>query len=146
MPASSISTVDAGKIAFILQNYNTLDTFFGAVGNIKINCADWDGAEFKNLIRMNKDAEVQVLCLLAFWLKDADLNAPCADICFEFSSYGVASKQSTSMLELIDFDEEERAIQGVNGWRRSVIYADLAVQTRWQQKDPALVRGRKVDA
>ena len=99
LAASSVSTVDVGRIAFILQNYNTIDVLLGAVGNIKVNCDAWDGAEFKNLNRMNKDAEVQVLCLLAYWLNDLDFNASCADLCFEFSSYGVGSKQSTSTLK-----------------------------------------------
>ena len=35
LPASSVSTVDAGKIAFILQNYDTQEAFLGSVGNIK---------------------------------------------------------------------------------------------------------------
>ena len=48
LAASSVSTVDVGKIAFILRNYNTSDVLLGAVGTIKVNCDAWDGAEFKD--------------------------------------------------------------------------------------------------
>ena len=77
---------------------------------------------------MNKDAEVHTLCLLSYWMKDADFNASCADLCFEFSAHGVGTKQSTSTLKLIDSDEKQRTVQGVSGWRRCVLYADLAAQ------------------
>ena len=66
LPANAVATLDAGKISFLLTHCTTLASLKPMIGKIIINASVWDGNCFSGLIRADKDAEVQTLCLVAY--------------------------------------------------------------------------------
>ena len=79
-PANAVATLDTGRISFPLSNFVTLQSLKNTIGKIIINASVWDGTSFSGLIRADKDAEVQTLCLVAFWCNDARVSAACCDM------------------------------------------------------------------
>ena len=100
LPANAVATLDTGRISFLLSNYTTLASLKQVIGKIIINASVWDGNCFSGLIRADKDAEVQTLCLVAFWCKNEQVSAACTDLTFDFRALGLGSKQRTATLNL----------------------------------------------
>ena len=112
------------RISFLLANYRTLKTFKAMVGNIIINASVWDGNCFSGLIRADKDAEVQTLCLVAYWCKDSRVSAVFADLTFEFRYHGSGSRSLTATLKLAENEDKKRSVIGLSGWRKVCLYSD----------------------
>ena len=126
LESRAVPTLDTGKIHFFLQTYANSDDLFRAVGVIAINNDGWDGSAFNDLKRANKDGEVHVLCLIAYWLGSKDFTDLCADLAFEFSGYGIGSKAMTSVLKLIERDDKARAVEGCSAWRHAHFISEIA--------------------
>ncbi|MAJ38113.1 MAG: hypothetical protein CMC19_09435, partial [Flavobacteriaceae bacterium] len=126
LESRAVPTLDTGKIHFFLQTYANSDDLFRAVGVIAINNDGWDGSAFNDLKRVNKDGEVHVLCLIAFWLGSKDFADLCADLAFEFSGYGIGSQAMTSVLKLIERDDKARAVEGCSAWRHAHFISEIA--------------------
>ena len=120
------SALDAGKISFFLAEYTTLTSLLKSVGTIIINSAVWAGESFNALIRVTKDAEVHLMCLIAYWAQDEKINAALADLTFDFQNVGLGTKQKTATLRQLDNEEKLKTVSGISGCRRVVLYADLA--------------------
>ena len=126
LESTAVPTLDAGKITFFLAEYTTMTSLLKSVGTIIINSAVWDGESFNNLIRVTKDAEVHLMCLIAYWAQDAMINAALADLTFDFQNVGLGTKQKTATLRQLDNEEKLKTVASISGWRRIVLYADLA--------------------
>ena len=98
--ATAVSTLDTGRISHLLTNSTTLASLKPMIGKIIINASVWDGNCFSGLIRADKDAEVQTLCLVALWCQNEQVSAACADLTFDFRALGLGSKQRTATLKL----------------------------------------------
>ena len=125
--SSAVRTYDAGRMCFFLKEYDNISLVMKNVGPIGINLslrstADEVGPPFQ---RMNKDAEVHALCLIAYWVQSEAVTKACADLAFEFQQGGVGSKAKTGSLKLIDDDDKKRKVQGLCGWRRCLFYGDI---------------------
>ena len=116
--ATAVSTLDTGRISHLLTNSTTLASLKSMIGKIIINASVWDGNCFSGLIRADKDAEVQTLCLVAFRCKNPRVSAACADLTFDFKELGLGSKQATATLKLLDNEDKLRAVMGISGWRK----------------------------
>ena len=116
--ANAVATLDTGRISFLLSHYTTLASLKHVIGKSIINASVWDGNGFSGLIRADKDAEVQTLCLVAFWWKNVKVSAACADLTFDFRALGLGSKQRTATLKLLDNDDKFRTVIGIIGWRK----------------------------
>ena len=134
LESTAVPTLDAGKIAFFLGEYTTMDFLLKSVGTIIINSAVWDGESFNNLIRVNKDAEVHLMCLIAYWAQDARINAAFADLTFDFQNVGLGTKQKTATLRQLDNEEKLKTVASISGWRRLVLYADLAAAMQQENR------------
>ena len=88
LSATAVSTIDTGRISFLLATYCTLKTFKEMVGKIIINASVWDGNSYEQLIRADKDAEVQAMCLVAYWCNVPQVSEAFADLTFEFRYNG----------------------------------------------------------
>jgi hypothetical protein len=141
---SAVRTYDAGRIAFYFKTSDNLGSMMKSIGNIAINYSIKSG----RFHRMNKDAEVHVLCLLAYWLKSDEVNNACADLAFEFQWGGVGSKAKTGTLKLIDEDDKKRKVQGLCGWRRCLFYGDLLAgltsENRFEGHNPLHMRNNSL--
>ena len=126
LPARAVATLDTGSISFLLTNFTTLASLKSMIGKIIINASVWDGTCFSGLIRADKDAEVQTLCLVAFWCQNEQVSAACADLTFDFRALGLGSKQRTATLKLLDVEDKFRAVMGISGWRKVAMYHDIA--------------------
>ena len=96
------------------------------VNKIIINASVWDGARYQKMIRADKDAEVQTLCLVAYWCKDPKVSAAFADLTFEFRELGLGSTQVTATLNLVDNEDKLRRVICIIGWRKVAMWADIA--------------------
>ena len=77
LPADALMTLDAGKIANMLSEGKTVADLIRSVGTITVNASVWDGEAFTKLQRMNKDAEIQTLCLVLMWSESNQLKSAC---------------------------------------------------------------------
>ena len=125
LSATAVSTIDTGRISFLFANYHTLKTLKDMVGTIIINASVWDGNSYEQLIRADKDADVQAMCLVAYWCKDPRVSDVFADITFEFRYHGIGSKSMTATLKLSENEDKLRSAIGLSGWRKVCLYADL---------------------
>ena len=124
--ADAVKTMDVGRISFFLHEYQTIQALKKAVGTIIINSSLWSGESFAGLRRVNKDAEVHTMCLLAYWLQTPEILDACADLAFDFQSVGTGTQQAIFTLHLLDDEDKQRNIAGISGWRRLLLYVDLA--------------------
>ena len=95
------------------------------VGQIIINASVWDGNSYENLIRADKDAEVQAMCLVAYWCKNPAVSEAFADLTFEFKNHGVGSRALTATLKLCENENNLRSVLGLSGRRQVCVYSDL---------------------
>ena len=66
-------------------------------------------------MRLNKDAEVQALCLLAYWMNHDALNQSLADLIFEYALVGNSSYALTASMRLIKEEEQKRQVITITG-------------------------------
>ena len=78
---SGFYPLSAPTEANCLAESSDLNTLVQFVGNIIVDSTTWKH-EFKLRCfrRANKDAEVQALCLLAYWLNNEDFNVFLSDM------------------------------------------------------------------
>ena len=108
-----------------MANYRTLKTFKAMVGNIIINASVWDGTTYEHLLRADKDAEVQAMCLVAYWCNNSRVSDAFADLTFEFRHHGSGSRSLTATLKLAENEDKKRSVIGLSGWRKVCLYFDL---------------------
>ena len=108
-----------------MANYHTLKTFKEMVGKIIINASVWDGNSYEQLIRADKDAEVQAMCLVAYWCKVPQVSEAFADLTFEFRYNGTGSRSLTATLKLSENEDKLRSVLGLSGRRKVCVYSDL---------------------
>ena len=60
----AISTIDFGKLGFILEDADTDSALKKLIGTIVVNL---DAGNASHFVRANKDAEVDALCLTMYW-------------------------------------------------------------------------------
>ena len=134
--ADAVSTLDGGRIAFLMNEYTSGRKLLQNVGNIAISNDSWDGTHQVDLHRLNKDAEVHVLCLYAYWLKNDSFNIALADLKFEYQAAGFGSDKTCSTLRMIDTEEKNRYVSAMSGWRRMELYVTLSEQLVREQLYP----------
>ena len=66
------------------------------------------------------------MCLIAYWAQDEMINAALTDLTFDFQNVGLGTKQKTATLRQLDNEEKLKTVSSISGWRRVVLYADLA--------------------
>ena len=90
----AISTIDFGRIAYIIETADSDSRLKTMMGVITVNIEEGEQLIFK---RANKDAEVDALCLLLFWNHTNSeihlrLTAIASDLVFLGRRLGVGSK------------------------------------------------------
>ena len=125
LSASAVATIDTGRISLLLTNYRMLKSFKAMVGKVIINASVWDGKSYEELIRADKDAEVQAMCLVAYWCKIPQVSEAFADLTFEFRYNGTGSRSLTATLKLCENEDNLRSVLGLSGRRKVCVYADL---------------------
>ena len=125
LSASAVATIDTGRISLLLTNYRTLKSFKAMVGKVIINASVWDGNSYEQLIRADKDAEVQAMCLVAYWCKIPQVSEAFADLTFEFRYNGTGSRSLTATLKLCENEDNLRSVLGLSGRRKVCVYSDL---------------------
>ena len=111
LPAAAVRTYDVGRIQWLLSEYSHFPALKRAVGPIVIN---YDQSkvnadqQWVNLIRLDKDAEVNALCLVIYWTKSPDVLDGATDLIFEFMRGGLGSRSQTKALKLINTEESKR--------------------------------------
>ena len=128
LQAEALETLDTGKIFHTLTGCTTVGDIVHHVGTVLVNTSGWDGAEFTNLQRLSKDAEIQTLCLVLMWSTSAQLAEASADLVFEFRDCGLGTFASTYKLKMNDETDKERNVKGMSGWRQCVQWCVLADQ------------------
>ena len=105
---SAMSSFDCGRIRWCLKEHSTVADFKAAVGSIKINFDT--PSDSGKLVRLNKDAEVQAMCLLIYWDQTPELMNAAQDLIFEFVHGGIGSRSRSATLKLIDAADSKRKV------------------------------------
>ena len=110
MDGRAISTIDFGRIAYIIETAKTDAQLKSMMGVITVNIVEGDQSSFK---RANKDAEVDALCLIISWNSRNEqilkrLTAIAADLVFLGRRLGAGSKVFAAQFDLMNTDEKSR--------------------------------------
>ena len=84
-----MNTLHPARANRVLAEFDHSAAFEKAVGPIKINAKLADEVSFSRCRRMNKDAEIQSLCLLIYWLQNVDMTAVGSDLISEYMHGGL---------------------------------------------------------
>ena len=104
-----------------------------AIGQIIVNMSQWGNGKIEDMVRANKDAEVDALCLLLWWAKDTQEEAPdvflalretCTDLVFDGQKLDTGSKLYSAKFSLIVQEEKLREVMAVSGWRKCIFLAE----------------------
>ena len=135
---NAVNTLDAARIKHMLSNFKTLAEFKTAIGPIKINFDLTEQATLTQGRRLNKDAEIQALSLLIYWMESDAVTAAGSDLIFEYIHGGSGSHAATASLRLINEEEKGRKVEGLSGWRRCVFLNDLMTKVVDDKRYPDL--------
>ena len=91
--ADAISSLDIATIKMVMDQAVSVKRLHELIGPITINIDSWEGTEFKELVRADKDGYVQALCLILLWTagdgQHADpMVAMAQDLTFKFQKLG----------------------------------------------------------
>ena len=123
----ALSTLDSGKIGHIIESASTDGHLKALIGTIIVNIDD--SADFSNFKRVNKDAEVDALCLLMLWTS-ADSQATermillASDLVFHGRRLGTGSKLYAAQFGLMNSEEKAREAMGVSAWRKCIFLTE----------------------
>ena len=107
----ALSTIDYGRIGFIIESAATDAQLKSLMGVIMVNIAE-GVKEASNLLRANKDAEVDALCLIMSWNSRNEqilkrLTAIAADLVFLGRRLGAGSKVFAAKFDLMNMSADE---------------------------------------
>ena len=137
----ALSTIDSGRIGYIIESAATDAQLKNLIGVIIVNMHD--ARHDADLKRASKDAEVDALCLLMYWTSD-DKQASdrllllASDLVFQGRDLGTGSKVFAAKFELMNAEEKSRDTMAVSGWRKCIFLNDYL--------DRVVAEGRMADA
>ena len=122
----ALSTIDYGRIGYIIEEANDDAQLKKLMGVIIVNIGDGEQLRF---MRANKDAEVDALCLLMYWNSrnsevQSRLIALVSDLVFHGRRLGAGSKVFAAKFELMNADEKSREAMAVSAWRRCIFLSE----------------------
>ena len=124
----AMSTIDIGKLGYIIENATTDAILREMIKPIVVNI---DAGNASHYVRANKDAEIDGLSLLMLWCSGDEplserLKAVAADLVFEARKLGDGSKVFSAQFDLISLEENERNVIGVSTWRMCLFFCRLS--------------------
>ena len=113
LESDAVTTLDVARIHWMLTHHAHARAFKDGIGVITVN---WDtvDANCASGQRLDKDAEVQALCLLIFWTKSEVFAKVAADLVFKYVHAGQGSNSKAYTLKLISTEESERKVRANN--------------------------------
>ena len=110
LECDAVSTLDVVRIKWMLTHHADVRAFKKGIGTITVN---WDtvDANISSGQRLDKDAEIQALCLLIFWTKSQAFLDVAADLVFEYVHAGQGSSSKAYTLKLINGEESRRKVR-----------------------------------
>ena len=122
-------SVDVGKITYLLENCTSVSVTQRLMGKFVINGDSWTTAACEGLERVDKDAEVDFLCLLLMWSKDKPykdkLVTMVRDLVFDCQFVGSGTKLCSYQLANACTAEAERQAVGWSGWRKCLFLVKM---------------------
>ena len=105
-----VSTFDVARIQWMLTHHADARAFKKGIGTITDN---WDtvDANISSGQRLDKDAEIQALCLRIFWTKSQAFVDVAADLVFKYVHAGQGSSSKAFTLQLINNEESRRQVR-----------------------------------
>ena len=113
LEVDAVTTLDVARIQWLMTHHADARAFKDAIGLITVN---WDTADANgsSLQRLDKDAEIQALCLLIFWTKAQAFIDAAADLVFKYVHGGQGSDSKAYSLKLINQEETKRKVRNNN--------------------------------
>lgn len=128
MGERALSTIDFGRIAYIIEAADTDFRLKSMMGVITVNIGEGEQLSF---MRANKDAEADALCLLMFWnCSNSEITsrlvAIASDLVFLGRHLGVGSKVFAAKFDMMNAEEKSREAMAVSAWRKCVFLSEYA--------------------
>ena len=107
LDVDAVSTLDVARIQWMLTQHTHARPFKDAIGLITVN---WDTTDSNcsQGQRLDKDAEIQALCLLIYWTKSKAFIDMAADLVIKYVHAGLGSSSKAYTLRLINKEEDKR--------------------------------------
>jgi len=134
----ALSTIDYGRIGYIIESAENDAQLKNMLGVIIVNIEDGEQLHF---MRANKDAEVDALCLLMYWNSQnqevqSRLIALASDLVFHGRRLGAGSKVFAAKFELMNADEKSREAMAVSAWRKCIFLSEYVDRILLEDRFP----------
>ena len=111
LEVDAVSTYDVARIQWMLTSHHDARSFKDAIGPITVNYNSVN-ENCQGGARLDKDAEVQALCLLILWTEGATpFVEMAADLVVKFVHAGTGSASKAYALRLINKEEDKRKVR-----------------------------------
>ena len=110
LEADALTTLDVARIQWMMTHHAHARAFKDGIGVITVN---WDtvDANGSSAQRLDKDAEIQALCLLIFWTQAKAFVDVAADLVFKYVHGGLGASSKAYTLKLINSEESKRNVR-----------------------------------
>ena len=110
LEVDAVTTLDVARIQWMMTHHAHVRAFKDGIGVITVN---WDTADANgsSAHRLDKDAEIQALCLLIFWTQAKAFVDVAADLVFKYVHGGLGASSKAYTLKLINSEESKRKVR-----------------------------------
>ena len=120
LEADALSTFDIARVQWMLTQHVDARSFKDAIGVITVNYNTVD-SNCKHGRRLNKDAEIQALCLLIYWTQAPAFVGLATDLVIKYVQAGSASSSKAWTLRMINGEESKRKVRRASMiWKQSL--------------------------
>ena len=129
----ALSTIDFGRLAYLIETADSDWRLKSMMGAITVNIEDGEQLTFR---RLNKDAEVDALCLLLFWNNtNSEIKSRLIAIASDLVFLGRRLGQGSNVFfEIMNARENSRQAMAVSAWRKCIFlqeYCDRVIKEEW---------------
>ena len=110
LEADALSTFDIARVQWMLTQHVDARSFKDAIGVITVNYNTVD-SNCKQGRRLDKDAEIQALCLLIYWTKAQAFVDIASDLVIKYVHAGAGSSSKAYTLRMINSEESKRKVR-----------------------------------
>ena len=110
LEVDALSTIDIARVQWMLTAHADSRSFKDSIGVISVNYDTVD-EHVKQGRRLDKDAEIQALCLLIYWTEAQPFIDIASDLVIKYVHAGCGSSGKAYTLRLINLEESKRKVR-----------------------------------
>ena len=126
----ALTTIDIARLQWMLTQHADARSFKDAIGVIAVNFDTVDH-NVKQGRRLDKDAEIQALCLLIYWTEAKAFIDMASDLVIKYVHAGHGSATQAYTLRLINQEETKRKVRIASTIWKHIVFQWLCTGFQW---------------